>query len=256
MTTRGLVFGLALLVGPARGDTLAEALKTNGITVAGDLRDAQREITSYAVATMEPGALVAYYLPEASGALAPPLRLALRDAATGRWSEREVDPGTCLGSAVAIRAAGERFLVETHLTPSASCTLVIAPDLKLVDTVPGAALAPLPNGSFLYRRSQVHFAATSGLEIALHDAGTRRSWRVYPTGPPGPVRGNAQASAKALYAELGPGWCAAHNHPCDPDAIEAGVNAEEARVGRDGSSAVLVAHLLVRDPRRRRAVPG
>jgi hypothetical protein len=167
------------------------------------------------------------------------LRLALRDQRTGRWSEGAItDAGrarSCLGSAVGIQASGERFLVKTHLSPSASCTLVIAPDLRLVDAVPGGVLVLLPRGSFLFQRNQVHFAPTHPLEVALYDAGTRAGRTVYPARPFGPVRQRARAAARDLHA--------------DPDRLDASAASEDAAASPDGTAAAFVVHLEVRDPR-------
>ena len=252
-----MALGLALLGGgPAAGETLGDVLKAKGLSATEpDLRDLRRKVTSYAVLVAQPRSLVAYYLLPSDG---PPdllgtLRLALRDERTGRWTEGTItkagDEYSCLGSAMAIRASAERFLVETHLTPSAACTLVVAPDLRLVDAVPGGLLVPLSNGSFLYQRGQVHFAAIHPLEVALYDARARASRSLYPARPFGPVRQRARAAARTLYAELGAEWCAAQNHPCDPDRLDAWTDPQPPAVSADGTAAAVVVHLEVRDPR-------
>jgi hypothetical protein len=221
--TRLALAVLLIAAGPASAESLGEALREHGIKAARGM-PLDTPITSYAVLDDPQRFVIAYYKDHGGNALVAPLYISRLERTSAQWTHATLDERSiraaapaCLGSVLSVRPAGRTLLVETHINPSASCTLVLGQDLTIGDVVYGWPLAVLPDGRVLYEHSQVHFASVHPLEISLYDPRTRKRVPLYPPAPPPPLRAAYVLKVRAAYTEA---WCNAQNHPCDPDRFD------------------------------------
>ena len=90
---------------------------------------------------------------------------------------------------LALLFAPQRFIHRSeHINPSAETLKILSPDMKVIAELDGWELSTLPNETVIYHRSQVHFAATHSLEIAVYDPVRRKDKLIYPPMPIQPVR--------------------------------------------------------------------
>lgn len=160
--------------------TLAEVLRENAVPSPPSDVDTAMTITSFGVANEPSQFAIAYYRDGGSAALTPPLYVLRYDKGAHRWQRRAFNEGDvkatfkaglapgekptmmeCLGSAE-ISTAGGFLLVSTHLSPSAECTMVLRPDLRLALAFGGWQVAAL-GSKIVFERSEVHFTSTSPL---------------------------------------------------------------------------------------------
>jgi len=208
---------------PAAAESLGDVLSEHGVK-AGLGMSLDTPITSYSVLDDAKRFVVAYYEDHGGNALIAPLHISRLERAAGRWAHaaldepgiRKASPG-CLGSVLSLRPAGKVLLVETHVNPSASCTLVLGPDLRIDDVIFGWPLAVFADGSVVYEHSQPHFFAVHPLELSRYDPRTRKSVALYPPAPPPPLRAGYVDKVRVAYTEA---WCRTQNHPCQPDRFD------------------------------------
>ena len=233
-------------VAPAAGETLGDALRASGVRVTAEtVPEARVPITSYSVLRDRQAYVIVYYRDQGTGALVPPLFVARLDRITGRWTRVAIDeqairpaPSACLGSAVSARKAGGMLLIETHVNPSAGCTLVLAEDLAVRDVLSGWPMAAFADGRIVYQHSQPHFVAVHPLEVSIYDPGSRTHRAIYPPRPPPPLRLEHMRKVQALYS---PDWCMARNHPCDPERFDERIEGPVEVSDRTGALAFVVA---------------
>ena len=221
----GPVIAALVCIAPAAGETLGNALRASGARVtAQTVPDAGVPIASHAVLRDRQAYVIVYYRDQGTGALVPPLFVGRLDRLTGRWMQAAIDeqairpaPSACLGSALSARKAGGMLLVETHVNPSAGCTLVLAEDLAVRDVLSGWPVAVFADGRVVYQHSQPHFFAVHPLEVSIYDPRSRGHRALYPPKPPPPLRLEHMRKIQTLYT---PDWCNARNHPCDPERFD------------------------------------
>ena len=154
-----------------------------------------QKITSYAVFNDSKDYILGYYVLSPDGLLSPPFHLLRYRKASYAWSHREIKKATprtkpsdgvapdydpCFGSVLSIIRAGRFFYVETHINPSAGCTLVFSPDLKLQDNLYGWVVASFSSGTVVFQESVVHFAPTHPLKLSLYEPQRRTTTQTYP----------------------------------------------------------------------------
>lgn len=146
----------------------------------------------------------------------------------------------CFGSVLNIRTQAHMFMVETHINPSASCTLVISDDLKMQYTLMGSfEAAPDPTRA-IFIEDVVHFAAVHPLRLHLIEVASGSDVRLYP--PDGDEMRKAFSSEIALHMPSQK-WCSEHNNPCDPQQFDESVNAAP----KSGEAGNLVAFSVTYD---------
>ena len=202
----------------------------------GALPNLDKNITSAAAWNDAGEYVIAYYIYDTTNRLFPPMYIDRYDKSHGKWESAKIDEATaeakgvdtpCLGSVLSMHRVGEHLLVDTHINPSAGCTLIVDGSLQLKAGLYGWFLGALGKNSILYQRSQIHFAPVHATEIALYDLATGRDATVFPEKPDQAIR--AQVSKKVReFRETHEDWCKAHNDPCDPDWIESGLVGEVA----------------------------
>jgi hypothetical protein len=227
----GVLAALALVTAPATAETLGGLARTRGVPLPDHAATADQPLRAYQVLDDARDLLVVYVGGEGEAAR---LHAARWDRATRAWTAARLDwPAPAAGrppalavehcrSGLAIDRFPGGFLVRAHINPSAECTIVLGPDLTVRAVLAGWPVATLADGRIVYQRNQVHFAAVHPVALALFDP-RRPDLALYPRQPYGPARAAHVDRMRAAYS---PAWCAAHNHPCDPDGFDEHVSGE------------------------------
>jgi hypothetical protein len=209
--------------------TLAEVLRQNAVPDPPLDVDTARTITSFGVVNEPSQFAIAYYRYNDTDALTPPLHVLRYDKGARQWHRRAFNEGDvkapftsglkpgekpmmidCLGSAE-ISTAGGFLLVSTHLSPSAECTMVLGPDLRLHSAFSGWEVAAF-GSEVVFERSEVHFASTNPLRLAVLDLATGREHDLFP-----PVNDRFRKQFQQRLAALrDEAWCRENNASCDP----------------------------------------
>lgn len=136
---------------------------------------------------------------------------ALRDSPATRARFLGQLPVDCMGSALDVTERGETIYLETHLTPSASCTLVLDRQLAVKAALSGWLLGFVNDRYAVFHESMIHFATTHPMSVSVYDTVAGRSTRLYP------LAGDRLRAeyARALDAHLpSRSWCRINNVPC------------------------------------------
>jgi len=190
--------------------------------VSGTIQNLNERITSFAVLDSATHFVIAYYIDDGSGLLSPPLLVGRYNKKEQGWKTtalRNVGApflGTevnCLGSVTAIRQMPGFIFIDTHLNPSAGCLVVFSDDLAVRKALSGWYLAAFRSGLLVFHRSQIHFAPTHPMEIAVYNLQSDAQTQIYP-----PLQDPIRAEYVERLRSLMPGedWCREHNTSCDP----------------------------------------
>jgi len=241
----GLALALAIACCGARtraqgeGKTLGQILAEEQVPAdAGKLANLEKTVTSGAELNDGERFVIAYYVREASDRLVPPMFIDSYDRSKGEWRSAQLADANapvhgvdadCFGSVLAITALGRKLIVETHLSPSASCSLILSPELKLEAKIGGWVVGRLGEEGLIYHRNEVHFAPVHSVEIALYDVRTKRDVTIFPRKPESAVRRARIEELKEFY-KTHEEWCRKWND-CDPEEfdseLEEGVKTNE-----------------------------
>jgi hypothetical protein len=124
------------------------------------------------------------------------------------------------GSVFEVRTSPRFVMLNMHHNPSAGTTWVLHRDLSPAGAFYGWIKELLPNELMVYERSQIHFAPTHSVAIALYDPFTGRSTSIYPIAGGSAVRHDFVSRVKARWDALGEDWFRAHNHHGDPERFD------------------------------------
>ena len=173
--------------------TIGDALKAACVPAERIVRSPvppETRISGYAMLNTKTEFFIAYYESFAgSNEVQPPLHLIHYNRRFMRWQhssflEGESQSGTlqpsCVGPAVAVHRVGLFVLVTTDLSPSASCTLVLDNELRLLDKRYGWMVAGFAPGQIVYEHNTIHFAPTHPLVLSLYDAESQTETPIYP----------------------------------------------------------------------------
>ena len=221
----------------ASDDTLRHALAAKRLSLdEAKLANLEKKITSGAELDDASQFVIAYYVDDGSGLLKPPISLDRYDRKREAWTsttlhdaqtklgDMEID---CFGSILSIKAAGARLFLDTHLSPSAGCLLVLSADLKVEAGLYGWMVGRLGEDKLIYHRSQVHFAPVHPAEIALYDLRTKRDVTLFPRKPDSPIRRGRTAQLKEFY-KGNEEWCNKNDDPCDSENFDSALQGEVA----------------------------
>jgi hypothetical protein len=246
------VLGLFLLAvipassqNPARYQwpALSKVLKENSVPLPpSDVADPAMTINSFGVINEPSQFAIAFYRDNGNDELKPPLYLLRYDKSAQRWIHKELSgvqamfttglapdgkplSAECLGSA-SIESIPGFVLVNTHLTPSASCLMVLTPKLHLTKTLSGWNIATI-GSTLIYERSERHFAPTHPLRIAAYDLKTSREFDIFP-----PARDALREDfQRRLAAAISDGSCQGENTTCN--AANFGSDLDDRKVSDD-----------------------
>lgn len=250
-----LLFATLALIALSRpstlaGSTLRDALAGSGIAASGrNAADLDRKITSYAILDAPDVYVIGYYPDAGGGLLGETLYVDLYRKLQAVWVTRRYgrnaeggDHQSLFGgSVVGIMKSGDYFLIDTHVNPSASLTLIVDKDLNYQDTLYGWAVAVFPDGLVVYQHSEVHFAPTHYVEMSVYDPRNKKHWQIYPQKPYQPVRQQHVEKVRAAYQKRGDAWFREHNHHGDPELFDNGFQGEVATNEATHSIAFLIA---------------
>jgi hypothetical protein len=233
----------------ASPETLRQALAGHDLTPdAKIIKNLDKDITSGAELDDANQFVIAYYVDDGSGLLKPPLFLDRYDRKSKEWKSvaltdapaMEVDT-PCFGSVLNIRAGSGLLYLDTHVSPSAGCLLVLTSDLKLEASLYGWLLGQLGTDLLVYHRSQVHFAPVHAAEIALYDLRTKRDTTIFPPKEPTSVRQARVAQLREFY-KPNEEWCNKNNDPCDPESFDSRLQGPVAASDADSVLAFLISY--------------
>ncbi len=121
----------------------------------------------------------------------------------------------CLGTVLRIKSIGEKFFLETHMTPSASCQFVLSRSLKLEHILFGWPMEGPPSRRLLIGGNTAHFAKTHPPSFSLYDPATPIETSLLPLAD--------DSSMKWLDDDLSDlvdeSWCAENNSPCEASGL-------------------------------------
>jgi len=175
---------------------------------------------------------IAFHFATDGSLLPAEFRLLRFDRSTRTWIDTtarskgssSVNP-VCVGSLLNLDDFAGGLTVETHINPSAACTLLFSSDLVLKKTLNGWPLAWLRGSLLIYHRNQVHFAPTHSVEIASYDTASDQDRTLFPPQRPTPIRRSLSQRLARFYAHH-PEWCNIHNDPCDAGRPESALIGE------------------------------
>src|SRR5271157_654540 len=193
--------------------------------------EAQQSITSFAVSSDNLPFLLAYYDDDGSGTLPPVLHVIRYDVRTGnlrRADLRGAQPAEtfdgfdsvmtqvsniCLGSALNISEMNGFITIDTHISPSAGCVLILDSNLKFSAGLFGWVMAKIDR-DIIFQENTIHFAATNPSRLSIYNPQRKDLNQIFPE--------KDDAKRKQFSAELREhlpsiDWCTEHNNPCDPD---------------------------------------
>ena len=231
-------------------NTLGDVLKGSGIPTSGrTASDLDRRITSYATFDAPDEFVIGYYSDDGAGLLGETLNVDLYRKAQAQWVTRRFgrnaedgDHRSLFGgSVIGIAKARDCFLLNTHVNPSASLTLVVDMDLNYRDTLFGWAVAIFPDGLVAYQHSEVHFAPTHYVEMSIYDPRSKKHWQIYPKKPYPPVRQQHVEKVRAAYRKRGEEWFKKNNHHMNPELFDNFLQGEVAANGATHSLAFVIA---------------
>jgi hypothetical protein len=223
----------ALACGTISAETLRDVLRAQGAPAAGkSLPDLDTPIMNYQVFDDPKNFLIAYHVAyhfeKRSPAHEGPLFVAKFDKAKRLWQTGEIgwpelgDAG-CFGAATEVHVAGGRTYLELHINPSASCTIVLSPELVFEKVLSGWFLAAFADGRVIYHNNEIHFAPVHAAEISIFDPRSGQDIKIYPRKPFQAARAAHIAKIAGFFAH-NPEWCNAHNNPCDPEWFDSEMN--------------------------------
>jgi len=246
-----ILFMLCLGAETASSETLRQVLAAKNLPVAGaKLENLDKNITGGAELDGANQFVIAYYLEDGTGLLRAPIFLDRYDRSHRQWASAalgdaktnlgdiEVD---CFGSVLSITAGGSRLLLDTHLSPSAGCLLVLTPDFKLEAGLYGWLIGRLGDDKLIYHRSQVHFAPVHPAEIALHDLRSKRDVTIFPPKPESLIWQARTQQLQSFYKDNRE-WCGKNNDPCDPEYFDSALEGQVATNEKEQALAFVISY--------------
>jgi hypothetical protein len=212
------------------GKTLRQALASENVPPdAQQLSNLDKMITSGAELNDAAQFVIAYYVKDPSSeSLNPPIFVDRYDRGSGKWQSARLAEATadwegqtvdCLGSILRILSFANSLILETHITPSAGCALLLTRDLKMSGSACGWTLGRFQDGTIVYQRSEVHFAAAHPVEIALYNPRTKRDLLIFPRKPFQDVRRKLIAELDE-FSKSHQDYCRERDDPCDPEFFD------------------------------------
>jgi hypothetical protein len=235
----------------ASNDTLRQALAGHGLAPdVKTIKNLDKSITSGAELDDAKQFVIAYYVDDGSGLLQPPLFLERYDRNRKEWKSAALPDAQaqsadmhvpCLGSIMRITSSAGRLFLDTHINPSAGCTLILTQEMKLEASLYGWVVGGLGEDTLIYHRSQIHFAPVHPAEIASYDLRTKRDVTIFPPKPEPAIRRTRAAQLREFY-KTNEGWCNKNNDPCDAEYFDSALQGEVATNETGSALALLVSY--------------
>ena len=202
---------------PLWSTTLRDVLKEHGFDYV-PLMDLELAIVGQEIYDTEDLFCVGYFVHGAD----PEIHVVLFDRKKFKWFETKVNLSEsefCFGSnAITAILYSKNFVhLETHINPSAGCTLIFTKELQFRKALYGWPLGTFDDETVVYHHSEVHFAPTHPASISLYNTVTKYSRRIYPMKPYQAIRLGHIKKMRQLYSDEE--WCRRNNHHCDPESF-------------------------------------
>ncbi|MCI0605856.1 hypothetical protein L0156_22955 [bacterium] len=173
----------------------------------------------------------------------PEIHVVLFDRKKLQWFETKVnlrESDYCFGSnAITGIQYSKNFLhLETHINPSAGCTLIFNKKLQFQKALYGWPLAIFDDETVVYHNSEVHFAPTHPATISLYNPVTKSGKEIYPMKPYQAVRLKYIEKMKEVYSDQN--WCREKNHHCDPESFNVSIG--DLEINNKTDSIIFQAH--------------
>jgi hypothetical protein len=246
-----LVCSAKLTWAQGQGKTLREELTERHALLGGTrLVNLDKKITSGAELDDATQFVIAYYVEDGTSRLNTPIFLERLDRKTGKWqSARLGDPAVkvkdmdvnCMGSVLSVRTLGDRILLDTHLSPSAGCVLILSEDLKVQASLYGWIVARLGDDELVYQRSQVHFAPVHSAELAIYDLQGKRDVTIFPRKPFQAIRQARIVQLQEFYRTR-LAWCRENDDPCDAEEFDSSLAGEVISDQREQALAFVISY--------------
>jgi hypothetical protein len=235
----------------AADDTLRQELASNDLVPDEKiLKNLDKSITSWAELDDAKQFVIAYYVDDGTGLLQPPLFLDRYDRKSKEWKSAALPDAQaksadtlvpCFGSVMSVTSSAGRLFLDTHINPSAGCTLILTADMKLETSLYGWLVGRLGEDTLIYHRSQIHFAPVHPAEVALYDLRTKRDVTIFPPKPEPAIR-RARAAQLTEFYNSNEGWCNKNNDPCDPEYFDSDLQGEVATNEAESALALLISY--------------
>jgi hypothetical protein len=204
--------------------TLRRLLADDGMKVTtGTLPNLDKPITSGSSLNDPARYVAAYYLDDGTNALNGPMFIDKYDQKAGTWKSAALNGNNfsinVMGSVQDIQASAESLFVDTHISPSGGCLLILSQDLKPRGALFGWYLARFRDDSLVYQRGEVHFAAVHPTELALYNWRTKRDTALFPRKPFQAIR-LAHIQELREFFSTRREWCKKNNDPCNPEEMD------------------------------------
>jgi hypothetical protein len=249
-----VVFCQNLTLPQDQGKTLREELTERHALVEGtSLVNLDKKITSGAELDDATQFVIAYYVDDSTSRLNAPIFLERLDRQIGKWqSTRLGDPAVkvkdmdvnCMGSVLSVRTLGGRIFLDTHLSPSAGCVLILSQDLKVQASLYGWVVGHLGDDEVVYHRSQVHFAPVHSAEIALYDSQSKRDVAIFPRKPFQAIRQARIVQLQEFYRTR-EAWCRENDDPCDAEEFDSSLAGEVISDQREQALAFVISYTQI-----------
>ena len=210
------------VAGRVRTATLREVLREHGVpTSTFTAAELNAQLPSVEVSTSVSNVLIAYSTLEKEATNTSPLHLVTYHRSSRKLTHRvirtAVTSDECSGAVMGISEQDENILIETHINPSAECTILLDSQLHVRKTLFAWVVAKLGPHDVLMEEDEIHFAPVHPLRLAVFNLPSGKMQEVYP--PDGdPLR--ARFSSELSHHLPSKAWCAEHNHPCDPGSFD------------------------------------
>jgi hypothetical protein len=234
-----------------QGKTLREELMERHALLEGaSIVNLDKKITGGAELDDATQFVIAYYVDDGTSRLNAPIFLERLDRKTGKWQSAKLgDPAVkvqdmdvnCMGSVLSVRTLGGRIFLDTHLSPSAGCVLILAQDLKLQASLYGWIVGHLGDEELVYHRSQVHFAPVHSAEIAVYDLQSKRNMAIFPRKPFQAIRQARIAQLQEFYRTR-EAWCRENNDPCEAEEFDSSLAGEVISDQREQALAFVISY--------------
>jgi hypothetical protein len=218
------------------GETLGDVLAAHRIPAyVLPEKEVRQSITSFAVSADNLPFLLAYYDDDGSEILPPILHVIRYDGRTGELLRKDLQgvdepfrgfdgvmvhiSSNCMGSALAISESNGFITIDTHVSPSAGCILILKPDLSFSAGLSGWVLAKI-DGSLILQESMIHFAGTHPSHIYVYNPLLRKLSLIYP--PKRDPKREEFSKELRKYLPVSK-WCMEDNSPCDSESFSADV---------------------------------
>ena len=237
----------------SEGKTLREVLAGEHLLLDADtLHNLDKTITSEVELNDATQFVIAYYVSDPTGLFNPPIFIDAYDRRTERWKSGAIEAARakektidvdCLGAIMEVAAFSNFLTLETHINPSAGCELILTSDLKLKSSLYGWTVGHFGDGSIVYHRSQVHFAAVHPAEIAIYNPATGRDYNIFPHEPFQQVRLQLIEDLREYY-KTHQDYCRKTGDPCDPESFDSSLAGKVVTDDEEHAMAFVVSYEL------------